>query len=232
MFGINALIMLSVIFLTVRLSARGMTDTVMMHIGLAFSIVGYTLLYVYWKRDVHVVMFAFPFFLCTVAFPFLGAPTRSVFTLAVSNNEYLADHQGTMQAIMSMMSSVGGFVAPGLIAAYVLRTSDEVDASLDDREFTSYALFAPILSLITMIGLFYVQHEYEEQEKVQRESMMTELTMDERLALLNPDVLAQARFHHRVEANRRASVMIMQIPQLSFAHEVTPKTVNRQSSIF
>lgn len=49
-----------------------------------------------------------------------------------------------------MASSVGGFTAPGMIAHYFLRTSEEVTLSKDGREFSPVALLAPLLSLVAL----------------------------------------------------------------------------------
>jgi hypothetical protein len=152
---------------------------------------------------------------CTFVFPFLGAPTRSVFTVAVANSEVLAGHQGTMQAIMSMVASIAGFAAPGLIAAYVLRSPDDISESLDQHELTSYALFAPILSLVTLLGVIYVEYAYPEVTC----KTPSETEVEEQQALLKT---AEGDFiDPEIDAHRREAVTLMHIPQVSFHHDLS-----------
>jgi hypothetical protein len=56
-----------------------------------------------------------------------------------------------------MAASVSGFLAPGLIAAFVLRTPDQVSASRHGRELAPGALAAPLSSLIVLIGVVYLR---------------------------------------------------------------------------
>ena len=132
---------------------------------------------------------------------------------------------------MSMMASVAGFAAPGLVATYVLRTPEEVDASQDEREFTEWALFAPGLSLLTLLGFLYSKVDYKRQEEKERETIAG-MQIDERIALLDPDFKDRFMFHPRTEANRRHSTMIMHIPQLSFEHEHLAARAQRHSTTF
>ena len=151
---------------------------------------------------------------CTFVFPLLGAPTRSIFTVAVAENEILAGHQGTMQAIMSMVASIAGFAAPSLIAAYVLRSPDEVASSDDQRELTLCALFAPLLSLATFVGVVYIGYVRPEITC----KTPAETAIEERQALLSETDMDLASSH--MEANRRTSITLMHIPQVSFHHEI------------
>jgi hypothetical protein len=118
--------------------------------------IGYTLLYILWKKDTELWKFIFPVVLSIACFPLLGAPSRTVYTELVSSQPYLASHQGTMQALISMSASIAGFVAPGLIASYVLRSPDAVQDSTDQREFTKWALIAPFFSFVSFVGVLYL----------------------------------------------------------------------------
>jgi hypothetical protein len=118
-----------------------------------------------------------------------------------------------MQAIMSMVASIAGFAAPSLIATYILRSPDEVARSDDQRELTLYALFAPILSFITLLGVVYMDLAYPEVTC----KTPAETEFEEQLALLSG---TQGDFvDPYVEANRRNSVTLMHIPQVSFHHD-------------
>lgn len=101
--------------------------------------------------------FIIPMMLGTSSFPFLGAPTRSLFTKAVDTKPALAEFGGTMQAVLSMSVSVAGFVTPSLVARFVLRSPSQVEASPSHREISPLALCAPLLSVATLAGLFYIQ---------------------------------------------------------------------------
>jgi len=211
-FGFNAIFIFVVILLTFKLSAMGVSDSALLVTGLIISTVGYTSMYLWWEADTTLWKFVAPVAVSTMAFPFIGAPTRSIFTQIVAGNKYLCGHQGTMQAILSMSASVAGFAAPGLIAAYVLRTPDEVDASRDHRELTSYALFAPIFSLITLAGVVYliVNPPVLEEDEVAEEELSETTGL-----LLPPALRTPTGFHPRTEAHRRHSVALMGISQIT-----------------
>lgn len=124
--------------------------------------------------------------LAVTAFPLLVAPIRSIFSRAVANDEHLRNHQGTMQAIIGMMSSIAGFTAPGLIAAFVLRTPEGVSTSNDQRELTLWALVAPALSLITLDAFLFIKIDYEKQELPDVKEGF-DLKSDEGQPLLGPE---------------------------------------------
>lgn len=79
------------------------------------------------------------------SFPFLGATNRSLFAKAVDKTPELAAFKGTMQALLSMSSSVAGFTAPALVTHFCLRSSIEVETSHDSREFTPLTLLCPLI---------------------------------------------------------------------------------------
>ena len=134
-----------------RLSSRGTSDYVLLTVGLLGNFFGYSLLYLIWFRGVHYAAFVGPVFLGAVSFAFLGAPNRSIFTEAVDLESDLRGYEGTMQALLSMASSVGGFTAPFFITHYCLRSPEEVTASLRGLEFTPLALLSPALALAVLV---------------------------------------------------------------------------------
>jgi hypothetical protein len=93
-----------------QLSKRGVSDSDMMCGGLILSIVGYSSLYLMWTQDASVLQFYIPILLGASCFPFLAAPTRSIFTVAVNAKPALSKYHGLMQSILSMGASVAGFV--------------------------------------------------------------------------------------------------------------------------
>jgi MFS transporter, ceroid-lipofuscinosis neuronal protein 7 len=240
LFGVNALVIFGVILLTYTLASRGVADVVLMQVGLLLSIVGYLSMYLLWRRGAAMIAFVLPVLVSCSVFPFLSSPTRSLFTKAVMVHPHLKHHQGTMQALLSMAVSVAGFAAPGLIAAYVLRSPDEVSASADQREFTPWALFAPVLSFLILAGVAYVESSQRGQGAAALEgniamtegangtamedesSEFTSEELTERLALLESSTTeppSSRRLFHMdsktIEASRRHTVMMMGIPDIS-----------------
>jgi len=59
-FGIDSLLLFFVYIGTFQLSARGLTDVSLMKLGLVCSIIGYSLMFLWWRRGVMMWMFATP----------------------------------------------------------------------------------------------------------------------------------------------------------------------------
>ena len=131
-----------------QLSTRGISDFKLLSSGLAVNAIGCLGLYLLWYRHVNQWLFVAPILVTAGSFPFLGAPNRSMFSAAVDASPDLIGYEGTMQALLSMSASVGGFSAPSMIAHYCLRSPEEVDSSIDGREFTAIALLAPVLGAL------------------------------------------------------------------------------------
>lgn len=224
LFGLNAVVIFVAIIGVFMLSSKGTSDENLNFAGLGFSIAGYLSMYLLWTEDAVLWTFALPVVLSTLAFPFLGTSTRSIFTKLVDANPILAGHQGTMQALLSMAASVAGFVAPGLVASYILRSPEDIDASNDKHEFTIYALFAPTLSLIVLVGMIYL-HVYRGGE-LHRKTNQADGLVNETMSLLNQPSTKPSRrvtepaiqYSPQVEAERRATTTLMGIPQFSY-HE-------------
>ena len=144
-------------FVVIQLSKRGVSDSNMLSGGLILSTVGYTALYLLWIKDTMIWKFYLPVILGASSFPFLAATTRSIFTVAVSTKPALRKYHGSMQAVLSMAVSVAGFVTPGIVATLCLRDPEDVVASTDQRELTTFSLFAPALSLLTLAGMIYLR---------------------------------------------------------------------------
>lgn len=154
--GSVSFIIAAFMYVVMNLSKKGVSDTRLLIGGLIMSTLAYTALYFCWVQTASGWGFYLPIAAAASSFPFLGAPTRSLFTVAVDSKPALKRSQGSMQAVLSMGASVAGFVAPGLIAAYCLRHPDEVDASKDKRELSPWSLIAPLLSLLTLLGVAFV----------------------------------------------------------------------------
>ncbi|KAL7542461.1 hypothetical protein ACHAXR_012314 [Thalassiosira sp. AJA248-18] len=137
-----------------QLSQKGVSDFKLLCWGLLGNTIGYLMIYMLWYRGVHYMIFVLPVFVGTGSFPFLGAPNRSLFSEAVDRTPDLLGYEGTMQALLSMSSSIGGFTAPSMITHFCLRTPEEVSLSNDAREFSPLALLSPLLSLVVLVATF------------------------------------------------------------------------------
>lgn len=242
-FGVNAFLMLAVIALTFKLSSMGVSDYYLLEIGWFVSSVGYGALYLLWKEQATPLAFVVPFFVATGSFPFLGAPTRSIFTKSVAKYPTLKHQQGTMQAIMSMSASVAGFVAPGLLAAFALRSPEEVSESIDKRAFTPLASFAFFLSVALMGGfvLLRLKHEPDDATIMADESGVEASEATSLLVVSQGDVSessTQDLHHPRVQAYRRQTVSLMGISQITFSGSVNglddeeeDETIRRRTTI-
>lgn len=206
------------------LSARKVSDETMILFGSFVSIIGYTLVWDSWRWHSSAWNFIVPIFLGVSGFPFLAAPTRSVFTKAVDRNEVLSSSQGSMQAILSMCASVAGFTTPGLVAAYVLQRPEEVESSTHHRELSPYALVAPFLMFLLFLGIVMVTivnsrletpGELDDAKHGTVPSERTSLTE----SLYEPCHKRARVFSPRVEAHRRLSAQILGMTQTSMYGE-------------
>jgi len=151
------------------LSAKGVKDIILMMIGCCIAAIGYYMTWYFWQWKTSTFYFILPILIGVSAYPFLAAPTRSVFTRAVDQYGILREHAGSMQALLSMSASVGGFATPGLVAAYILRTPTEVEEAQypHHRELSKGALFAPILLLIVLVGNIWIWMNTANQEELE-----------------------------------------------------------------
>ena len=132
-----------------------------------------------------------------------------------------------MQALLSMMNSVPGFLGPGLIAYHILRTPEEIDVSTDGREMNALALIAPGFSLLCLVGYLYIFRNAATEEE--DEFISTDLEIDERLALLG-GVGDIGVFHPWTEGHRRQSEIVMGVPLISFQRDI-PRQPQRHTVV-
>ncbi|EJK52408.1 hypothetical protein THAOC_28314 [Thalassiosira oceanica] len=197
------------------LSSRGTSDYVLLTVGLLGNFIGYLLLYLFWFRGVHYAAFVGPVFLGAVSFAFLGAPNRSIFTEAVDLESDLKGYEGTMQALLSMASSFGGFTAPFFITHYCLRSPEEVTASSGGLEFTPLALLSPALGLAVLIMSLlagapaHLEREESAGEETQNDTRdgVDEETPDEATKLLHDDPVRPKLRRRTIECKSRRQLL-------------------------
>jgi hypothetical protein len=123
-----------------------------------------------------------------------------------------------------MTASVAGFVAPGVISAYVLRKPEEVAASANGREFTPIALFAPCLAALTLALFLYMQSR-------PTTTPAEAFEIDETTGLVeNIQPKRVPQFEPRTEAYRRDTVSIMGISQVPMLDEREERILRRHST--
>lgn len=218
-FGAISVIIFFGMLIVFKLSAAKVGDEYLLSYGLVHGGIGYLLIYFLWTDDSNALLFALPILLGASSFPFLGAPTRSLFTKIVDSKPSLDSHHGKMQAMLSMGASVAGFVSPSLIATFVLRHPDDVEASKDGRELTPLAFFAPVLYLITLIGHIYVQYQIKKQKSTKSqndEEKSLNVEINENTALTGKKrstKLHKRKYNPRFAMYRQSSSTIMGVSQ-------------------
>jgi hypothetical protein len=244
LFGFTAVLMLAAILTTIQLSRAHVKDESLLALGCLFSINGYTMMYLFWKKPTTPFLFAMPLVLSVLAFPFMSSPNRSLFTMIVDSKPYLRNHQGTMQALMSMTASIAGFVAPSLISVFILRKPEEVAASRDGREFAPFALFAPAMSFLTLLGVwmaFFIKKPLDQpldDDQIGEEG--SNILADETSGLVpkqtrkyswSRESFKSPDFTPRIQALRRDTCTMMGVPVVFHDYEFTSRRpVHRQST--
>ena len=129
----------------------------------------------------------------------------------------LETSQSLMQSVLSMVASFAGFMTPTVIAAFVIRSPEDVDASDDKHELTSLALYIPVVSGACIIGLWraYVREIKKLKETEQEDSggivplETTSLLATGRSSRKSSVVEIHQAFSKQTEISRRRSVEVM-----------------------
>uniref|UniRef100_A0A7S2HMT8 Major facilitator superfamily (MFS) profile domain-containing protein n=1 Tax=Helicotheca tamesis TaxID=374047 RepID=A0A7S2HMT8_9STRA len=194
--GTSSIIIFGCVIVVNILSKVGAKDMHLLLAGLLVSSIGYAVICFTWVRNVKVWIFILPILVATGAFAFLGAPNRSLFTAAVDSSPHLSPYGGTMQALLSMSSSVAGFTAPGYVASFFLRQPEDIDITPDNqRELSSWSLLSPSLTLVAFFLVIwageptYLKSPSSEEKDIEMEGVVDENTpasvvADERTSLL------------------------------------------------
>ena len=70
-------------------------------------------------------------------------------------NTELENAHGVMQSLFNQGFMLGGFVSPNFTAAYMLRSSKNIEESGSPYELTLWTWIIPISSILMIIGLLY-----------------------------------------------------------------------------
>mmetsp|Transcript_11351 Transcript_11351/g.17402 ORF Transcript_11351/g.17402 Transcript_11351/m.17402 type:complete len:526 (+) Transcript_11351:163-1740(+) len=211
--GGSSVVIFGAMVLVMILSSKKVSDTVLVVIGNLLWVVGGAAIYLLWTDESLVWHFIVPVMISMSGFPFLGSPNRSNFTKSVKSKPELENSQAMMQAILSMASDVAGFLTPSFVAAFVIRTPEEVEAAGDHRELTYLALYGPIFCILSLLCLAYKyrreQRRAEENQK-QLAGEGTPLVASSTRARRRSSVVeVQQEFSRKNEVARRSSTEMM-----------------------
>jgi hypothetical protein len=189
-------------------------DLFMVAWGNILLIIGGTGMYLLWTDYGTTLQYILPVMVACAGFPFIAASNRSNFTKAVASKPELESSQAVMQAVLSMASSVAGFVTPGLVAAYVVRSPEQVAASRDHRELTPLALYVAIFPIFVLFGLYRM---YRKEKCTMAEQPPSDVEAHEMTGLIRQGSGGQRssvveigqEFSRKAEVARRSSVQIM-----------------------
>ena len=93
--------------------------------------------------------------------PFISAPARSLFTIAIVSKPELKPIQVRLQALFSMFMEVASFSAPLIVTTFLLRSPNDIEGNLEqtgnNHELTPLTLLVPVLLLFCIIGVLYLK---------------------------------------------------------------------------
>jgi len=138
-------------------STRNVSDFVMMSFGFGTMMLSGGLMYAWLAEGVGYWQFTGPIYLIFFSYPFIGPANRSIFTKAIYTNKELEGSYGIMMSLLNQSAAFAGFIAPTVVAMFILRKPEDIVASTDKHELTKGALYVPILSALIIAGLIY-QH--------------------------------------------------------------------------
>jgi hypothetical protein len=156
--GITAIVIFWTMILVMVLSKK-VSDLLMIAWGNILWIIGGTGMYLLWTDYGTALQYGIPVMVAGSGFPFIVASNRTSFAKAVTSIPELESSHAVMQAVLSMAISVAGFVTPSLVAAYVVRSPEQVAASRDHRELTPLALYVAIFPIFILFGLYRQHHK-------------------------------------------------------------------------
>jgi hypothetical protein len=136
-------------------SMMNVSDIAMLSLGTGCFFLSGSLIYLTWADGVGYWQFTLPIYFMFFGYPFIGPANRSRYANALHSKKELEGSYGIMMSFMTQAFVFGNFIAPYLIASFVLRTRDEIDNSLNKHALTGGVLYVPILCSLIFAGLFY-----------------------------------------------------------------------------
>lgn len=147
--------------IAIGLSMRDIPDRWMINFGFTSFAVGGSFMYYNWTENTTYWKFAAPAYVLFFSYPFIGPSCRSVYSKGIHSHPELNGSVGMMMGLMNQAVAFGGMVAPTIVAVFILRSPDDVDADpYNKNELNAGALYVPILSAAVVTGLAYQYYFY------------------------------------------------------------------------
>jgi len=229
--SLGSVTMASSLFLSAIISMRNVSDLAMISFGICGFGMSGLLMYFWWDgNDIGYLQFVLPICLNMFSYPFIGPANRSIFTKAIHDNKELEGSHGMLMGLINQAVALSGIAAPTLIASFVLRNQEEIDATPDKHQLTIGALYAPIFASLVLFGLMYQymcidlpttksknddDDDDDDNDGVSDESTTLLLSKDDgkkKLLTRASIIEISDTFSIKSEANRRMSVECMGIP--------------------
>jgi len=200
-------------------SMNNIPDIAMISFGIGSFFISGSFIYLLWTEGVGYWQFSLPAYFMYFGYPFIGPANRSKYTKAIQSNKELEGSHGIMMSLINQAAAIAGFIAPTLIASFVLRAQAEIDTSLDKHALTAGSLYVPILCSLVFSGLLYNYFCIDLPNK--RQSNNSTGTVSENTTLLSHREKRSPRasiieisdtFSRSSKAYRRISVEIMGVP--------------------
>ncbi len=136
-------------------SIRGISDFTMIASGNCAFLFGGIATVTWWNREsATILQFIMSIVIVSFAYPLMGPANRSKFTRAIHSRPELEDSIGLLQSFFNQAISIGGFISPNFVTAYVLRDT-AVISSRDGHELSPWAWYVSVSALVVIIGLLY-----------------------------------------------------------------------------
>jgi len=163
-------------------------DLNMVIIGACFCMIGSILVYYLWTDTALVWHYILPILCFFTGFPFIGAPARSLFTIAIALKPELKPIEVRLQALFAMVVEVANFSAPLIVTTFLLHTPNEIEGNLkqtgNNHELTRLTLLVPVLLVFCIIGALYLKSIPVEVDKEKIDTNAEDEQASESTALL------------------------------------------------
>jgi hypothetical protein len=160
--AVGSAVMFCGMLIAIGLSMKDIPDRWMINFGFTSFAVGGSFMYYNWTENATYWKFAAPAYVLFFTYPFIGPSCRSVYSKGIHSHPELDGSVGLMMGLLNQAVAFGGMVAPTLVAVFILRSPDEVDADPNNKnELNVGALYVPVLSAAVVAGLAFQYYYYE-----------------------------------------------------------------------